>query len=145
MTDEKEQNNEQFQRLLQSIAINAPKGSKCPPPNFAIKLSPVKKSPKKSPTKRSPKKSPTKRSPIKIVSAGGTCKDYKITELRQMAVQQNIKGRSTMNKQQLCEALDNVKTCKNYKVTELRILAKDAGITSYYKMNKKELCDVLKI
>jgi SNF2 family DNA or RNA helicase len=144
LTEEKKKNNEQFQRLLQSVAINAPKGSTCPPPAFSIKLSPVKRSPKKSPTKRSP----TKRSPTKIKNTQllkGTCKDYKIGELRKMATKEGIKGRSIMNKQQLCNALSNVKTCKNYKIGELRKMATQEGIKGRSTMNKQQLCDALKI
>lgn len=150
LTEKKEENNMQFQRLLQSVAINAPKGSKCPPPKFSINLSPTKKSPKKSPTKRSPKKL-SKKSPLKSPKKSplkGTCKDYGIAEIRKMATEQGIKGRSKMNKQQLCDALVGItaiKGCKNYTVVQLHEMAKQQKIQGHYKMNKQQLCTALKI
>lgn len=127
ITIEKEKNNTMFNKLLQSIAINAPKGSICPPPDFKIKLSPLKKSPRKS------------------FNENLNCNDYKIVDLRKMATEKQIKGRSNMNKQALCNALFNIKSCNDYKVNELHIMAKSQKIKHQYKMNKQELCQALKI
>lgn len=78
------------------------------------------------------------------------CKDFKVVDLRKLAQAKNIPGRSSMNKEELCNALGytkksvaQLKICKEMKVPELRKLAKENDIRGRTKMTKKELCKEL--
>jgi superfamily II DNA or RNA helicase len=137
LTEEKYINNKMFLELLKSAAVNAPKGTKCPPKGFEIKLSPVKKS-------------PVKKSPVKKLLKHKACNDYTLTALRKIATEQKIKNRSKMNKEDLCKALNlpvvnKNKTCKDYKIAEIKKMATEQKIKNRSKMNKEELCKALKL
>lgn len=61
---------------------------------------------RKPATRRTTARKPaTRRTTTKKVSGKKTCADYKVTELRPMAAEANIRGRSKMRKAELCKAL----------------------------------------
>ena len=118
--------------------------------------------------------SPKRASPASP-STTKSCDDLKLPELRKLAIEKDIPGRSKMNKSQLCKALgltstaappkasarakpkvapkpktgDRKKgmrrTCKEYNLTELRKLATKRSIEGRSKMSKAQLCKALKI
>lgn len=94
-----------------------------------------------------------------LKSKKGNCKDYKVVDLKVFAKDNNIKGRSAKNKEELCKALGIPYTpspkkmikhkqhdkCKDYKVVDLRKQAVEKGIVGRSNMNKEKLCQELGI
>jgi len=109
--------------------------------------------------RKSTKKKPATRKTVRK-TAGKQCNEYSVKELRDMAADRGIKGRSKMNKAALCRALKisgpsrktavtkkkrGGKPCKEYTLKELRPMAAEASIRGRSKMNKNQLCKALKI
>lgn len=83
------------------VKVNSPK--KTTGPKKAVKVNSPKKGVKTTVTPKVPliRKAPAAKTLVKV----RTCKEYKITELKQMARQIGMRGYSTMIKAELCKSL----------------------------------------
>lgn len=131
-----------------------------------IMSSPSKTKPKTAASKPKAKAAAKRSSKKTSAKTSGKCDDYNLTELRKMAAEQNIEGRSKMKKAELCDALNlgesgkssskpkpkvspkahaKRRTCSEYSLKELKELAAKRNVEGRSKMKKAELCKAMRI